>query len=128
MDYSPLSGEATIGENYLQLNEYKFSWIFSKVILQFVKCLARFENASKDLKSFCFAFCNNFFFHVYVRKLYKTRKSTLSCIGNFEENIDLSHIHLAVQVNLFHKPLFLYQLTLLGSDSEWQKTRHSFWW
>ena len=26
----------------------------------------------------------------------KTRESTMSCIGNFEENIDLSHIHLAV--------------------------------
>ena len=32
----------------------------------------------------------------HVRKSYKTRESTLLCIGNFEENIDLSHIHLAV--------------------------------
>ena len=31
-----------------------------------------------------------------IRKSYKTRESTLSCIGNFEENIDLSHIYLAV--------------------------------
>ena len=29
-------------------------------------------------------------------KSYKTRESTLSWIGNFEENIDLSRIHLAV--------------------------------
>ena len=32
----------------------------------------------------------------HVRKSYKTRKSTLSCIGNFEENIDPSHFYLAV--------------------------------
>ena len=32
----------------------------------------------------------------HVGKSYKTGESTLSCIGNFEENIDLSHIHLAV--------------------------------
>ena len=37
-------------------------------------------------------------FHVY--KFYKTRESTLSCIGNFEEIIDLSHIHLGVPTNL----------------------------
>ena len=30
------------------------------------------------------------------RKSYKTRESTLLYIGNFEENIDLSHIYLAV--------------------------------
>ena len=34
----------------------------------------------------------------HVRKSYKMRESTLLCIGNFEENIDLSRIHLAVQV------------------------------
>ena len=36
----------------------------------------------------------------HVCKSYKTRESTLSCIGNFEENVDLSHIHLAVPTNL----------------------------
>ena len=44
-----------------------------------------------------------------VHKSYKTCESTLSCIGHFEENVDLSHIHLAV--NLEHifiiKRLFL---------------------
>ena len=34
----------------------------------------------------------------HVCKSYKTRELTLSCIGNFEENINLSHIHLAVEV------------------------------
>ena len=44
-----------------------------------------------------------------VHKSYKTCESTLSCIGHFEENVDLSHIHLAVLVkekmiaNLEHK-------------------------
>ena len=33
-----------------------------------------------------------------VHKSYKTCESTLSCIGHFEENVDLSHIHLAVLV------------------------------
>ena len=33
---------------------------------------------------------------IQVHKSYKTRKSTLSCIGNYEENIDLSLIHLTV--------------------------------
>ena len=32
----------------------------------------------------------------HVHKSYKMRESKLSCIGNFEENIDLSRIHLAV--------------------------------
>jgi hypothetical protein len=32
----------------------------------------------------------------HVHKSYKMRESTLSYSGNFEENIDLSHIHLAV--------------------------------
>ena len=32
----------------------------------------------------------------HVCKSYKTHESTLLCIGNFEENIDLSHIYLAV--------------------------------
>ena len=34
----------------------------------------------------------------HVRKSYKTHESTLSCIGNFEENIDLSQTHLAIPV------------------------------
>ena len=32
----------------------------------------------------------------HVRKSYKTRELTLVCIGNLEENIDLSRIDLAV--------------------------------
>ena len=37
-------------------------------------------------------------FHVQysAHKSYKTRKWTFSCIGNFEENMDLSRIYLAV--------------------------------
>ena len=31
-----------------------------------------------------------------VHRSYKTHESTMSSIGNFEENIDLSHIHLAI--------------------------------
>ena len=34
----------------------------------------------------------------HVLKSYKTRESILSCIGNFEENIDLSHIYSAVLI------------------------------
>ena len=32
----------------------------------------------------------------HVRKSYKMHESTFSCIENFEENIDPSHIYLAV--------------------------------
>ena len=34
----------------------------------------------------------------HVHRSYKARESTMSCIGNFEENINLSHIdiHLAI--------------------------------
>ena len=44
-------------------------------------------------------------------KSYKTRESRLSCIGNFEENIDLSRIHLAV--TLFNRgERYFYSLEL----------------
>ena len=36
----------------------------------------------------------------HVHKSYKPRESTLSCTGNFEENIDQSHIYLAVTKNI----------------------------
>ena len=37
-----------------------------------------------------------FTFRFLVHNAYKTRKSTMSWIGNSEENMDLSHIYLAV--------------------------------
>ena len=42
--------------------------------------------------------------HNHVCNSYKTGKSTSLCIGNLEENIDLSRIHLAVQ---YYQYLFL---------------------
>jgi hypothetical protein len=33
----------------------------------------------------------------HVHRSYKMYESTMSCIGNIEENIKMSHIHLAVQ-------------------------------
>ena len=41
----------------------------------------------------------------HVHRSYKTRESTMSCIGNFEENIDLSHIYLAVLILSWQVPL-----------------------
>ena len=38
-----------------------------------------------------------------VHKSYKTQKWTSSCIGNFEENMDLSRIYLAVQIIIYLK-------------------------
>ena len=32
----------------------------------------------------------------HIHRSYKTRESTLQCVGNFEENINLSQFHLAV--------------------------------
>ena len=48
------------------------------------------KNGSLLFGMFCFDFCNknNFTFAL----TFATRKSTLCCIGNFEENIDVSHI------------------------------------
>ena len=37
----------------------------------------------------------------HVHRSYKTRESTMSCIGNFEENINLSRTHLAINVDIF---------------------------
>jgi hypothetical protein len=42
----------------------------------------------------------------HVHKSHKTRESTLSCIGNFEENIYLSHIHLAVRTRQICKSFY----------------------
>ena len=42
----------------------------------------------------------------HVRKSYKTHESTLPCIGNSEENIDLSCIYLAGQMNAQPKTFF----------------------
>ena len=39
---------------------------------------------------------NKNIFYIHVYKSYKTRKSTLLCIGNFKEIVDLSSVHLAV--------------------------------
>ena len=39
-----------------------------------------------------------FHIHNHFCNFYKTRKSRLSCIGNSEENIDLSRIYLAVSL------------------------------
>ena len=37
----------------------------------------------------------------HVHRSYKTRVSTMSCIGNFEEIINLSQFHLAANVGNF---------------------------
>ena len=40
----------------------------------------------------------------HVHKSYKTLESTMLCIGNFKENIDLSYFHQAViLIQKFHK-------------------------
>ena len=40
----------------------------------------------------------------HVHRFYKMLESTMSCIGNFEENINLSHINLAV-FTIIRRPL-----------------------
>jgi hypothetical protein len=37
----------------------------------------------------------------HVHRSYKMRESTMSCIGNFDENVDMAHIHLAVYYRHF---------------------------
>jgi hypothetical protein len=54
----------------------------------------------------------------HVHKSYKMRESTLSCIGNFKENIDLSLIHLTVLFGpRVHKSSLLKQCTPLPFPS-----------
>ena len=51
----------------------------------------------------------------HVHKSYKTHESTLLCIGNFEENIDLSRVHLAVgSLGTSFYNFYIQNLTLTG--------------
>ena len=47
----------------------------------------------------------------HVHRSYKTRESTMSSIGNFEENIDLSHMY-SFSCNLYQDPHTLSNHTL----------------
>ena len=51
----------------------------------------------------------------HVHKSYKTHESTLHCIGNSEENIDLSRIYLAGQMNAQPKTEKLFFMLLKQS-------------
>ena len=111
---------------------------FSNVIHQFVwlfPCFVRVANPFVYLKlHLCYITLRIYRnqiktkqFHVQcsVHKSYKTRKWTSSCIGNFEENMDLSRIYLAVlsslQVNLFQKLATSAEHVVYQNCSECQK-------
>ena len=38
----------------------------------------------------------------HILRPYKTCESTMSCIGNFEENIEMPHIYLAVSFKIHY--------------------------
>ena len=61
------------------------------------------------INMFCKGCEHDFFFSIctlaeqfHVRKPYKTWESTLKCIGNFEENIEMPHIYLAVSFKIHY--------------------------
>ena len=110
---------------------------FSKVIRQFVwlfPCFVRVVNpCCGNLKLF-----KNFGadgsgvslkqFQVpttWVHNSYKTRKLTLYCIGNFEENMDLSHIYLAVK--MFLRPVWVLKTSLRLGEFSLRKTKITLW-
>ena len=78
----------------------------SKEIQQFVWLFTCFVRIV-DLKLFFVLICT-LAEQFHVHKSYKMRESTLSCIGNFEENIDLSHIYLAVPFLEFWQDILIY--------------------
>ena len=82
-----------------------FFWL-SKVICQFVwlfPCFVRvgnpFVNLKLHLKNLQKSKQKQFHVQCSIHKSYKMRKWTTSCIGNFEENMDLSCMYLAVLHN-----------------------------
>ena len=72
-------------------------FIFSKAYRQFVWLFTGFVRVLKKSKPKTAQESKQKQFHVC--KSYKTHESTLPCIGNSEENIDLSCIYLASQMN-----------------------------
>ena len=73
---------------------------FSKVIQQFVWLFNMFcKHCEPKIVSILICTLAEQF---NVSKSYKMRESTMSWIGNSEENIDLSHIHLAVNRGIFN--------------------------
>ena len=82
---------------HLQLNEYETNPYF----LQFFQsnptvCLIIHVFCKSCEPEIVFVLICILAKHFHGRKSYKTRESTLLYIGNFEENMDLSHIYLAV--------------------------------
>ena len=82
-----------------------FFWL-SKVICQFVwlfPCFVRvgnpFVNLKLHFKNLQKSKQKQFHVQCSIYKSYKMRKWTTSCIGNFEENMDLSCMYLAVLHN-----------------------------
>ena len=67
---------------------------FSKAIRQF--CLIIYVLCKSCKPEIVFVLICTLAKQFHVCKSYKTRKSTFSCIGSFEENINPYHIHLAV--------------------------------
>ena len=104
---------------------------FSKAIRQFAwlfTCFVRVANMVVNLKLFKKeskqkmtqeSKQKQFHVHNHVRNSYKTRKSTLSWIGNSEENIDLSRIYLAVHSKVL---LMQYVVLTLGPGLSWAVT------
>ena len=112
----------SIPPNLLQLNEYQTDPYFlqyfqrNTTVCLIIQCFVRVVN----LKLFC-QFCQYYKskqkqFH--VRKSYKTRKSTLFCIGNSEENIDRIHLELAVhQLSYLSQLWFTSNLSMVQEDT-----------
>ena len=88
---------------HIQLNKYKTDPYFLQLFQSNVTVCLNIHMFCKSCEpEIVFVLICTIPKQFHVCKSYKTRESTLSCTGNFEENIDLSHIHLAV-ITLAHE-------------------------
>ena len=82
----------------VQLNEYKTDSIFPQFFQSSTTvCLIIHMFCNSCESEIVFVLICSLAEEFQVNNSFKTRESTLLCIGNFEENIDLSHFHLAVR-------------------------------
>ena len=84
-------------EPHLQLNEYETELYFLQLFQSNTTvCLIIHVFCKSCEHEIVFVLICTLAEQFHVHKSYKMHESTLFCIGNFEENIDLSHIYLAV--------------------------------
>ena len=94
LNYSCLLTAKWIQDRSIFLEFFQSKMRVCKIIYMFCKIWEC--TCEPEIVLFWFLWQKQFHFCTYIRKSYKTHNSTLPCSETFEENIDLSHIQLAV--------------------------------